>query len=164
MVILIIWFLLILQKLSSQKAIDLHIMESAEARDDLAQGTFVFETGLFIGTPAADIVFHILRLNTVQIEFHKTVAHHQFCRLSPITAPMSRAIDNDIKLGALVKNINIFQPDQTDQAIIFFQYNSKNNMAKIFIEVLQALLTTRVAGGIDGEIAPNLFIIEPCGV
>src|SRR6266567_7595438 len=110
-----------LQKFLLEQAIDAYVVILAEARNGLTQRALILKASFFVGTPAANIFIHILSLNTIQVQFHKAVAHHQSGRFSAITlAPGCAVPDNDVELGALVDVVDIFQSDEADQAIITF--------------------------------------------
>src|SRR6266849_3001213 len=85
---------------ASEYAVHPHIVVLAETQDDLAQGALVLETGLLIGTPTTNILLHILSLDTIEVQFHKAIAHHQFGRLGAVAfTPRCRVADDNIKFG-----------------------------------------------------------------
>ncbi len=123
----------ILQIFAFQQAVDTYVNVFAKTQDDLAQRTFVIETRLLIGTPTADIIFHSLGLDAIEVQFHKTIAYHQFRGFGSIAfAPGGAIADNYIESRALVDVIDIFEPDQADQAIVLVESNTKNNVFPIW--------------------------------
>ena len=150
------------QILASQYAVHAHIVVFAEAQDDLAQGALVLEASFLVSTPAADVLFHILGLDTIEVQFHKAIAHHQSGRLGAIAfAPCRRVADDDIKLGCLIEMVDILEANQANESIVAVEGHAEDDVLAVFVEQFEAFFAACIASGVDGEVAANLCVVHP---